>query len=92
MSEPFIVDLSLSRELQREQDRRAAVRLDHQDLQILADKLICDWYANQTVIDSAFRHIAELQVQLALATAKPSRRDPESRHFQWARDLLGKRD
>ena len=92
MSEPLIADLSLSRELQREQDRRAAVRLDHQELQILADKLICDWYANQAVIDRAFRRIGELQVQLALAAARPARRQPEARHFQWARDLLGRKD
>lgn len=91
MSEPLTAELSLDRQFQREQDRRAAVRLDHQELQVLADKLICDWYANQSIIDQAFRRIGELQVQVALAAAKPSKRRPEPRHFEWARDLLGRK-
>ena len=84
-------DLSIAKELSREVDRRAAARMSHHELQILADKLICDWYTNQSMIESAFGRIGELQVQLALATAKPAPREPEARHFQWARDLLGKK-
>lgn len=92
MTTPLSAELSLCRQFQCEQDRRAALKLDHQELQMLADRLICDWHANQTIIDQAFRRIGELQVQVALAAAKPSRRRPEPRHFDWARDLLGKRD
>lgn len=92
MGDALTAELSLNKQLHREMDRRTAARLDQHELQCLVDRLICDWYTNQNMIERAFARIAELQVQVALATAKPSLRQPAPRHFEWARDLLGKRD
>ena len=89
--EDLIPTLSLSRECQREADRRAAVRLTHHELQMLADKLICNWYQDQDMIRRCFGKIGKLEVELALATRPESiNPKPEPRHFQWARELLGR--
>lgn len=90
--EDLIPSLSLSRECQREADRRAAVKLSHHELQILADKLICDWYQDQDLIRRCFGKIGKLEVELALASRPDEviNPQPKPQHFQWARELLGR--
>jgi hypothetical protein len=72
----------LGTELDRERDRRAAVRLDHQDLQQVADHLIVEWYRQQQMFNCAMRRVMELELRLMLAEAEPS-----DRHLQMAREL-----
>ena len=81
--------LSLSSEVQQESDRRNAVKLSLQELQIVADKLICDWYRHQTMLTQALRQVSILEVQLMLAQARPTPREPSPEHHRWARELLG---
>jgi hypothetical protein len=85
----FIPDLSLPTELQMEADRRAAAKLSRDELNILADKLICDWYQQRELIDRALGRVRHLEVELALAGPPvPARREPEPQHLEWARELL----
>lgn len=85
--------LSLPAELHQEADRRAAVRLDHQQLQSLTDKLICDWYRHKASAAAMIRRIAQLEAELALATAPVAgggQLPITDEHLQWAQDLLGR--
>lgn len=72
-----------------ENDRREAVKLGLQDLQILADKLICDWYRHQAMINCYLSAIGRLEVEKMLAESGPSSTTPSPEHFQWAQELLG---
>ena len=80
--------LSLSTQFQQEHDRRAAVRLTHQELQIVADRLIVDWYRHQHVAEQLLRRVSFLEMQLMLASAPPAKRGPDERHLEWAKELL----
>lgn len=71
-----------------EADRRAAARLNRDQLNMLCDKLICDWYQQRELIDRALGKVRHLQVELALATAPPAKRELEPHHLEWARELL----
>ena len=84
----FIPTLSLQTELRMEADRRAAARLSRDELNVLADKLIRDWYQQRELIDRALGKIRHLQVEAALASAPPVKREPEPQHLEWARELL----
>lgn len=85
----FIPELSLSSQAHQEVDRRQAVRLSHQELQALADRLICDWYLQRELVNRCLGRVRHLEVELALATAQPSTPEPEPCHFAWAREILG---
>lgn len=82
--------LSLETELHREQDRRIDARMSRDELNMLADRLICQCYHPHVVIEQALRRVATLEVEQLLDHAPPTKREPEQRHFQWARYLLGK--
>lgn len=83
-------DLSLCSELLREADRRAIPKLERQDLEGLADRLLIDWYRQQALIDSCLRRVRSLEVQLALATNPQPLSAPKQHHRQWAAELLAK--
>ena len=83
--------LSLPSQLQQEMDRRRAARATRDELSVLTDKLLRDWYRHAAVIAAAAQRIASLELQLMLAQAEPSRPEPEPRHLQWARELLSRR-
>ena len=82
-------ELSLPSELLQERDRRNAVKLGLQELQIVADKLIVDWYRHQTMLEQALRQVSALEVKLMLAEARPTPREPSPEHLRMARELLG---
>lgn len=81
--------LSLSMELQQEQDRRAAVRLTHHELQELADGLIVHWYRHQTLLEQCLKQVQILELQLLIARAEPADEDFDDWHLEMARELLG---
>lgn len=81
-------ELSLSSEIHQEHDRRAAVRLDHQQLQVLTDHLIVQCYRQQNLLNQLFRRVQLLEVEVVLAAAPPAPREPEQRHLEWAKELL----
>ena len=81
-------ELSLSSEIEQEIDRRNAVRLTLQELQIVADKLIVDWYRHQHLLEQALQRVCSLEVKLMLAEARPAPREPSPEHHCWARELL----
>lgn len=82
--------LSLPSQLQQEMDRRGAARATRDELCVLADKLLLDWYRHEAVIAAAAKRISSLEVQLMLAQAEPSKPGPEPRHLQWAQELLSR--
>lgn len=88
VTEFLIPDLSLPKQFEQERDRRKAAELSRDELSIIADKLIVDWYRQGEVIERLMRHVQRLEVDLMLATAEPSPPQPSGEHFQWARDLL----
>ena len=83
-------ELSLAAQLHQEMDRRRAAHASRHELYELADKLLLDWYQHEAVISAAARHIASLEIKLALAESGPAKPEPEPHHMQWARELLGK--
>jgi len=87
----LIPALSLPTELEMEKDRRAAARLSRDQLAIKMDELIQTWYHQHALIDQLLGEVRHLQVRLALAGPPvPSKRGPEQRHMEWARDLMGR--
>ena len=71
-----------------EADRRAAAQLSRDELNMLCDKLICDWYQQRELIDRLLGQVRRMQVEMALATAPPAKQEPEPQHLEWARELL----
>lgn len=76
-------------------DRRRAARATHEELNMLVDKLLLDWYRHEAVIAAAAKRIANLELQLMLTQTDmqlqvPGNNKPEPRHLQWARELLGR--
>ena len=71
-------------------DRRRAARATRDELCVLADKLLLDWYRHEAVIAAAAKRIASLEVELMLAQSRPAKPEPEPHHIQWARDLLSR--
>lgn len=81
-------ELSLQTEARQELDRRAAVKLDHQDLQQLTDTLIVQWYRQQQIIGCAMKRVMQLELEVMLAEAEPMDRSPSPEHYRMARELL----
>ena len=82
--------LSLSTQLEMECDRRAAARMNRDQQSVKIDELIQRWYYQHALIDQLLGELRHLQVKLALAGPPvPSKREPEQRHMDWARELLG---
>jgi hypothetical protein len=85
----LIPQLSLQSELEMECDRRAAARLSRDQLAGKIDELIQAWYMQHALINRMLGEIRQLEVKLALAGPPvPSKREPEQRHVEMARDLL----
>ena len=85
----LIPQLSLQSELEMECDRRAAARLSRDQLAGKIDELIQAWYMQHALINRMLGEIRQLQVKLALAGPPvPSKREPEQRHVEMARELL----
>ncbi len=80
--------LSLETQLSQEHDRRRAAAMGREQLKALTDRLICQLYRQEIIIEQALNRVAQLEVEKALGQPKPSRRQPDRRHFQWARELL----
>ena len=81
--------LSLQSELEMECDRRAAARLSRDQLAGKIDELIQAWYMQHALINRMLGEIRQLEVKLALAGPPvPSKREPEQRHVEMARELL----
>jgi len=84
--------LSLPTQLEMELDRRAAARMSRHQLLAKTQELIESWYMQSAMLNGALGEIRQLQVKLALAgPPTPSRPEPEPRHLEWARELLGQR-
>ena len=85
----LIPNLSLPTQLEMECDRRAAARLNRDQLAGKIDELIQSWYLQHSLINRMLGEIRQLQVKLALAGPPvPSKREPEQRHVEMARELL----
>lgn len=80
--------LDLHTQLRQEQDRRAAARLSRDELAILIDKLILDWYTHSNLIDNLLGRVRCLEVELALSSAPPASTEPSDEHYRWAAELL----
>ena len=82
--------LDLHTQLRQEQDRRAAARLSRDEIAILADKLIIDWYTHSKLIDNLLGRVRCLEVELALSSAPASpSTEPSAEHYRWAAELSG---
>jgi len=87
--ESLVPVLSLPTQLEMECDRRAAARMNRDQLAIKIDELIQRWYHQHALIDQLLGELRHLQVKLALAGPPVlSKREPEQRHMEWARELL----
>lgn len=77
-------------QLRQEQDRRAAAKLSRDELSILADKLIVDWYAHSTLIDGLLRRVRclEVEVEVALSKVQDSPTSSEIKPSALVRELL----
>ena len=85
----LIPELSLQSELEMECDRRAAARLSRDQLAGKIDELIQARYMQHALINRMLGEIRQLEVKLALAGPPvPSKREPEQRHVEMARELL----
>lgn len=81
--------LSLPTQLEMECDRRAVARMSRDQLAAKMEEMIQAWYLQSAMLNGALGEIRQLQVKLALAGPPvPSRRGPEQRHVEMARDLL----
>ncbi len=82
-------ELTLASQLHQEVDRRAAAQLSRDDLSILADRLIVEWYRHSAMLDSLLGKVRHLQVELALSRATPFPSEPTPEHYRWAKELGG---
>lgn len=82
--------LRLETELHREHDRHLAAQMSRDQLNRLADRLICQSYHQQVIIEQALNRVAVLEIEQLLAQAPPTPRERDRRHFQWAKELLGR--
>lgn len=85
----LIPELSLQSELEKEIDRRRAAHLDQVALHELVDRLIADWYLQRELLDRCLGRVRQLEVELVLSSATPSKRGPSDEHLAMARDILG---
>jgi len=84
----LIPQLDLQTQLRQEVDRRTAAHMSRDELAVLADKLIVDWYYRNQLVDNLLARVRHMEVELALSTAKPSTRTPSAAHYEWAKELL----
>jgi hypothetical protein len=84
----LIPQLDLQTQLRQEVDRRTAAHLSRDELAVLADKLIVDWYHHSELIDNLLGRVRRMEVDLALRDAKPSRPEPSEEHYKWAKQLF----
>jgi len=75
-------------QLRQEQDRRAAAKLSRDELSILADKLIVDWYTHSALIDSLLRRVRCLEVELALSKVQSTPTSSDTKPSALLRELL----
>lgn len=78
--------LSLSRQLEMEQQRRAAARMSRDQLVERCDELIQAWHQQQQMISELQKATGHLQVELALKGAPPLS-EPKAEHCAMARDM-----
>lgn len=87
----LVPDLTLEVQLRRERDRRAAAHKSLDELAVIADKLIVDWYQHTTLIDNLLGRVRVLEVELALAQKPETNATslaPKDYHYKWAAELL----
>ena len=82
----FLPELSVPTQLRQELDRRAAAKLSRDELSVLADKLILDWYKHSALIDRLLGRVRQMEVERALQNAKPLGPATEE-HLEWVRHL-----
>lgn len=83
----FNPELSLPRQLEREIDRRHAARMDRNDLSVLVDKLIVDWYRQNELVDRLLGKVRQLQVEVALSSTQPAKPDICEERLRKAEEL-----
>jgi hypothetical protein len=84
----LVPELDLQTQLRQELDRRTAAKLSRDELSVLVDKLIVDWYHRSALLDNLLGRIRSMEVEMALLMAKPSPAAPTEEHYEWAADLL----
>jgi len=84
----FDPELSLTHQLRQEMDRRAAAHLSRDELAVLVDKLILDWYKHDAAAGELLKRIVKLETEIALSKCAPSTPGPSPEHIQWAQDLM----
>lgn len=84
----FIPEPSLTAQLEREMDRHKARRLEREEIGVLADKLIIDWYQHEATINLLLGRVRQLEVELVLASNKPSKKGISEEHLEMARSLF----
>lgn len=80
-------ELSLPSQLHQEIDRRAAAKLSRDDLSILVDRLITDWYRHTTTIDALLGKVRHLQVEVAISRDVQGVPPPSPEHYEMAKEL-----
>ena len=80
-------ELSLPSQLHQEMDRRAAAKLSRDELSILVDRLITEWYRHTTTIDALLGKVRHLQVELALSSGIQGIPSPSAEHYEMAKQL-----
>lgn len=83
-------ELSLPSQLHQEMDRRAAAKLSRDELSILVDRLITDWYRHTTTIDALLGKVRHLQVEVALSSGVQGIPPPSPEHYELAKELGAK--
>jgi hypothetical protein len=87
----------LSPRLSLEAEARMQIELaqlrSYSEVQLLtiADEFVRQWYQHKQVIANAMQQIQKLKVELLLADAQPSNREPAAEHYAWAAELHAQR-
>lgn len=84
----LVPQLDLQTQLRLELDRRTAAKLSRDELSVLVDKLIVDWYHRSALVDNLLGRIRSMEVELALLMVEPGPADPTEDHYEWAAELL----
>ena len=80
-------ELSLPSQLHQEMDRRTAAKLSRDDLSILVDRLITDWYRHTATIDALLGKVRHLQVEVALSSSVQGVPPPSPEHYEMVKEL-----
>jgi hypothetical protein len=80
------LSLSLPRQLEMERQRRAAARMNRDQLVERCDELIQSWHHQQQMISELQKAAGHLQVELALKGAPPLS-GPKADHYEMACDM-----